>query len=192
MGIAEEKALLDTAINTYKKGETKQALVLLKEFIRDYPDSDLADNACYNIAKIATMTNDTNSALSWYEFLLENYPDSDAAYFAQDEYTELCRTLGKPLPDSDSEVYFKAYEVFKKNDYVKSEQMFLDFVKKFPKSEMADDAIYRLAQIEKSRGNKERCMAYLDLIATRYPDSDQALYLHKVMPGYKHPAKRSK
>ena len=91
----EEKKLMDQAIATYRKGNIDGAETMFRDFIKQYPSSTLADNACYNLAKIAYGKGEKTSALSWYQYLLENYPDSDAAYFGKDEYVELSIELGQ-------------------------------------------------------------------------------------------------
>ena len=89
---SQEKEKINEGMKLFKEGELGKAELVFREFMKDYPKSDLADNACYNLAKIAMKRQQTQRALDWLDFLLENYPDSDAAYYAEDEQVELMKT----------------------------------------------------------------------------------------------------
>ena len=113
----QEKQLMDQAIAAYRKGNAEGAEMMFKDFVKQYPSSSLADNACYNLAKIAYAKGDKTSAISWYEYLLENYPDSDAAYFGKDEYVDLCHEMGKEVSEMSDECYFKGVDLLKKGKF---------------------------------------------------------------------------
>lgn len=171
----EEKKVMDQAISTYRKGDIEKAENMFRDFIKQYPTSSLADNACYNLAKIAYEKGDKHSASSWYEYLLTNYPDSDAAYFGQDEYVELCHELGKEIAEVSDECYFNAVASFKKGSIAEAESEFKRLIEQFPECEYVDNAYYHLGLICKRRGDLEGAKNYANIILTQYADTDAAL-----------------
>ncbi|MDD2999540.1 MAG: tetratricopeptide repeat protein, partial [Candidatus Riflebacteria bacterium] len=145
-------------------------------FLKDYPQSGLADNACYNLAKIALSRGNEKKALDWYEYLLENYPDTDAAYFGKDEYVELSRSLGKGPSEIADECYFNGKKLLQKNKLAEAEAEFNRLISEYPNCEYVDNAHYQLGLICKKRGDKEGVKRHVDIILTQYADTDAALY----------------
>ena len=47
---AEEKSMLQEGLDALRKGELENAEEVFQEFLSRYPESKLADNACYNLA----------------------------------------------------------------------------------------------------------------------------------------------
>ena len=177
----QEKQLMDQAIAAYRKGNAEGAELMFKDFVKQYPSSSLADNACYNLAKIAYAKGDKASALSWYEYLLEKYPDSDAAYFGKDEYVDLCHEIGKEVTELSDECYFKGTDLLKKGKLEEAEAEFNRLIKDYPTCEYVDNAYYQLGVICKLRGDKEGAKKYAEIILTQYADTDAALQCHTLM-----------
>lgn len=175
MGYENEKKLMDQAIATFRKGNVDDAEGMFRDFIKQYPNSSLADNACYNLAKIAYGKGEKTSALSWYEYLLENYKDSDAAYFGQDEYVELCRELGKEVAEISDECYYNGVALLKKGKLEDAEIEFNRLIEQYPDCEYVDNAYYQLGVICKRRGDMEGAKRYAEIILTQYADTDAAL-----------------
>lgn len=171
----EEKKLMNQAIATYRKGDIDGAEKMFRDFIKQYPTSTLADNACYNLAKIAYGKGEKSSALSWYEYLLENYPDSDAAYFGKDEYVELGRELGQGISEISDECYYNGLSLLKRCKYDEAIKEFNRLIEEYPNCEYVDNAYYQLGVICKKRGDKEGARRYAEIILTQYADTDAAL-----------------
>ena len=175
MAYEEEKKLMDQAIATYRRGDSEGAEELFKNFIRQFPSSSLADNACYNLAKIAYAKGEKASAISWYEYLLENYPDSDAAYFGKDEYVEVCHEMGKEVSEISDECYYNAVALLKKCDIEKAKSEFNRLIQEYPDSEYVDNAYFQLGMICKRSGDMEGAKRYAEIILTQYADTYAAL-----------------
>ena len=62
-----DKQLMDSGIAAFRKGEVDKAEDIFRSFLREFPKSDLADYACYNLAKIAMNRGNNQKALDWYE-----------------------------------------------------------------------------------------------------------------------------
>ena len=129
-----EKDIINSGIKTFREGNIDGAELIFRNFIKDYPESDLADNACYNLAKIALKKDDIVGALQWYEYLMEVYPDSDAAYFGKDEYAELLHSIGQGKEIAD-ECYYKGCKLLKDNKLIEAEREFDRLIKEYPDCE---------------------------------------------------------
>lgn len=177
-----EKARLNEGMDLFKQGELGKAEIKFREFIKTYPDSDLADNACYNLAKIFLKRGDKKNALTWLDFLLEHYPKSDAAYFAKDEKVEVMREMGIGPAETPDELFFKAKKTLSAGKLEEAEKLFFSFIEKYPtEDELLDNVHYNLALIAKKRGNMERVKQHVEIIMTKYADSDAALYAEDLL-----------
>lgn len=176
-----EKQIINSGIAAYRKGQIDEAERIFRKFIKDYPSSNLADNACYNLAKIAVSKSENKRAIGWYEYLLTNYPDSDAAYFGKDEYVELMHSLGKETKEIADECYYNAMQLMKRGSTEQAIAEFNRLIKEYPKCEYVDNAYYNLAVIAKRRGEADAVKQYVEIILTQYPDSDAALYAEKLL-----------
>lgn len=67
----------DAAYLLFKEKKYKESRERFEAFIRDYPKTDLADNAQFWIAEAYYNEKDFESAILSYETLLKKYPDSD-------------------------------------------------------------------------------------------------------------------
>jgi TolA-binding protein len=172
----QEKQLMDSGIAAFRSGDVDKAEDIFRSFLREFPGSGLADNACYNLAKIALSKGNQQKALEWYEYLLERYPDTDAAYFGKDEYVELSRTMGRGPAEIADECYFKGKKLYNSGKLAEAEVEFNRLIKDYPGSEYVDNAHYQLAMICKKRGDKEGVKRHVEIIMTQYADTDAALY----------------
>ena len=137
------------------RGDAAKAEEVFRDFLKQYPKSDLADNAVYNLAKIALRNEQEQRAVEWYEFLLENYPDSDAAYFGKDEYVELMRSMGKGPSETADECYFEGKKQLHEGKIDAAVESFNRLIKEYPECEYVDNAHYQLGLICKKRGDLE-------------------------------------
>lgn len=176
-----EKQLMDSGIATFRKGDVKKAEEIFRDFMKQYPESDLADNACYNLAKIALRNEDEQRALDWYEFLLEKYPESDAAYFGKDEYVELARSMGKGPAEIADECYYTGKKQLSTNKLDEAMDSFNRLIKEYPNSEYVDNAHYQIAVIFKKRDDLESAKKHVDIIMSEYADTDAALYASSLL-----------
>lgn len=171
-----EKEIINDGMTCFRNGELGKAEEIFRNFMKTFPESDLADNACYNLAKISMKRGQKQRALEWIEYLLANYPKSDAAYFAEDEKVELLRSMGRGPKETADERYHKGKLALKASDINEAEKIFTSFLEDFPESDLIDNAHYNLAAIFKDRGETEQARKHIDIIMNQYPDSDAAIY----------------
>lgn len=76
---ALEKKAYDTAYQTYKKRHFREAREKFEAFMKDYPRSELTDNAQFWIAEAYYGEQDYEGAILAYETLLKKYPGSNKA-----------------------------------------------------------------------------------------------------------------
>jgi TolA-binding protein len=68
----------------YGRGDLDEAMEIFKVFIERYPDSGFIDNAHYNLAKIYKKRGDHALVRQHVQIIMEKYPDSDAASYAEE------------------------------------------------------------------------------------------------------------
>ncbi|RCK79991.1 MAG: hypothetical protein OZSIB_3860 [Candidatus Ozemobacter sibiricus] len=171
---ATEKEFLQEGMTCLKNGDLERAEEIFKDFLRQFPGSDLADNACYQIAQINQKTGQKMKALSWLDYLLKNYPDSDAAYFAKDEREELQRELDAMVPGSPEEAFSKAKAAFEQGTHEVAEQLFREFLAHHGTHPLAGDAHYHLAVIYARQGRADAARRHGEILRRDFPGSDAA------------------
>ncbi|RLA87063.1 MAG: hypothetical protein DRG40_01300, partial [Deltaproteobacteria bacterium] len=63
-----------------------------------------------------------------------------------------------PAPEGEKEEYQQAYETFRSGDYSRAMALFQDFLKKYPKSKLADNAQYWIGECYYMRGEYEKAI----------------------------------
>ena len=181
MSDPKEKECLQEGIQLFRQGKLDEAEQSFRRFIDRFPESDLADNACYNLANIHVKRQDFWKALEWVDFLLNNYPDSDAAQIAKDEKFEIMRELKIGPKEMPYEVYLKGKLLLGEKKPDEAEAVFQDFILRFPASDLIDNAHYNLAVIYRGRGDTDNVQRQVKIIMDEYPDSDAALYAEDLL-----------
>ena len=69
--------LYNQALKTLQAGEPGQAVLEFERYIREFPHSELADNAQYWIGEAFYVQKDYNRALTEFQKLSESYPQGD-------------------------------------------------------------------------------------------------------------------
>lgn len=77
------KADYDKAFGLLKQGRYKQSIVAFSGFLKNYPDSQYADNAQYWLGEANYAYRQYKQALSEFQRLIANYPDSSKAQGAR-------------------------------------------------------------------------------------------------------------
>ncbi|HEV7671203.1 MAG TPA: tol-pal system protein YbgF [Thermoanaerobaculia bacterium] len=76
---ADPKALYDAAYNDYLKGSYDLSIREFQEYLQNFPDTDLADNATYWIGEGWYRQKKYRQAVEQYDQMLSRYPKSDKA-----------------------------------------------------------------------------------------------------------------
>jgi soluble lytic murein transglycosylase len=121
--------LADLYLSIRKRNE---AMPLLEEIARDFPDSPEAPVALYRIGSILWNRNDNSQALGYFTRLIKAYPEGREADRAQFAAADILESQGKS------------------NEAI---PLYRSLPKKFPNSQVRDDATWRLAWLH-YRGGK--------------------------------------
>ncbi len=78
-GGADPKGLYDAAYNDYLKGSYDLSAREFQEYLQNFPNTDLADNATYWIGECWYRQKKYRQAIEQYDLLLSSYPKSDKA-----------------------------------------------------------------------------------------------------------------
>ncbi len=76
---ADPKALYDAAYNDYLKGSYDLSIREFQEYLQNFPDTDLSDNATYWIGECWYRQKKYRQAIEQYDQMLSRYPKSDKA-----------------------------------------------------------------------------------------------------------------
>ena len=135
-----------------------EAMPLLEQIAREYPESSAAPNALYQIAQILWNRHDNAQALEYFKLVIEKYPTS--SYVDRSQYAV-----------ADIHEYFGRKE--------EAAQVYTNVAKQFPKSAVHDDASWRLAWLYYRDGNLSAAAATFKALANQSKNnqlSTAALY----------------
>lgn len=177
----EEKTLMQDGMEHLRQGKLEDAERIMKQFLNAYSKSDLADNACYNLAQICMKRGEKQKALEWLDYILQHYPDSDAAYMAQDQRIEVMRLLGIGPDETPDECYMKGKTALGLGNFEEAKKLFHHFLETYPTSNLIDNAHYNLAMICKQLDDRNGTRHHIKIIMDQYPDSDAAIYAQDLL-----------
>ena len=127
-----------------------EAIPLLEQIARDYPETAEAPKASYQIGQILWNRHDNAQAIEYFKRVIEHYPAS--AYV-------------------DRALYASAdiYEYFGDKD--KAIQLYSELPKRFPRSQVRDDATWRLAWLYYRSGELQPAFSAFGDLAGRSGDN---------------------
>jgi len=184
-----DNAKLQIANGYYQQGDYEKAIASYQEIADTYPQGDTADQALLRIGDVYFAQQKNDEAIEAYERLLLKYPrfSTQAAIVAQDrmnavgDMEENLRIIREGA-DSDKDnaqydignIYLTVF-----NDYEQARTEFQKVVDQWPKSELADNALWKVGDCYwsiateqvPSRNFSEEQLAYIQLIETyeKYP-----------------------
>jgi soluble lytic murein transglycosylase len=126
------------------------AIPILEQVVRDYPDSAEAPKALYQIAQILWNRHDNGKALEYFRAVIDRYPAS--GYLDRAQYA-----LGD------------IYEYFGKKDL--AVQYYTSVPKQFPKSALRSDAQWRLAWLYYRGGEWQPAFSTFGALASQTGDA---------------------
>ncbi len=83
-------------------------------------------------------------------------------------------TLAEPVSDSKTKSYDSAYQLFKDKRYKESREKFEVFIKEYPKTDLADNAQFWIAESYYNEKDFESAILSYETLLKKYPDSDKA------------------
>ena len=127
-----------------------EAMPLLEQIVREYPESSEAPNALYQIAQILWNRHENARALDYFKLVIEKYPTS--SYVDRSQYAA-----------ADIHEYFGRKE--------EAAQLYSNVAKQFPKSAVRDDASWRLAWLYYRDGDLAAAAATFKALANQSKNS---------------------
>jgi tol-pal system protein YbgF len=79
-----------------------------------------------------------------------------------------------PLPE-DERAYREAYEVYRKGSLDESIKLFKQFLKKYPNSRLASNAVYSVGEALFSRGRYDEAVLQFDRVIKEFPGSNKVV-----------------
>ncbi len=187
--VSADNAKIQIANAYFQQGKYNEAISEYNDLIEKYPDSDAADHALISIGDVYFIQEKYSESIEAYERLIQKYPKFGVklAFDARDRIDaikniqENLRVIneGSESEKDDAqydiaEIYFNVFRNFER-----AKEEYQKVVDKWPKSELADDALWRIAecywniasrQLPSTKFSQEQ-IAYIDLmeIYDRFP-----------------------
>ncbi len=169
------KHLLNEGISLVKKGKNDEAILKFLDLAANYPRSDVADNAYYNMGQIYLKQGKFQKAYVAYKTVMDQYPKSDAAMFADDQLQEI-----KHQADPSSDLFEKGQMAYIQENFKLARELMTKLITETPESELADNAYFTLGVLGKRMGDLNESKRYFDLVLERYPHSDAAKLVNEM------------
>ena len=130
----ERTKAYDAALQSFKDKKYKESRTKFEAFIKDYPKSDLTDNAQFWIAETYYAEKNYEDAILAYEALLKKYPDSKK---------------------TSSALLKQAFAFIEIGDSKTGKIILKKLVEKYPDSKDAELARKKLAEMDKKNSKKK-------------------------------------
>jgi len=203
--VSADNAKLQIANGYFQQEKYEEAIAAYQEVVDTYPESDAADQALLSIGDVYFVQEKIDEAIEAYERLLLKYPrlGTPVAVIARDrmnavEDIEADMQIIKEGPEEDKDnaqydianIYFTVFGDYERarrrfqkvtvpGSYERAKEEFQKVVDQWPKSELADDALWKVGECYwniaarqlPSRVFSDEQLAYINLIETydRYP-----------------------
>ena len=126
-----------------------EAIPVLQQIVRDYPESSEALKALYQIGRILWNRNENGQALEYFKVIMEQYPNS-------------------PYIDRSHYAAGDIYESFGRQE--EAIALYSSVPRNFPNSPVRDNAIWRLAWLYHRAGELEQASATFRTLAAQATD----------------------
>ncbi len=157
-GPYKEKSDFGLLWTLYQAKKFSEAVNEGKAFLQNYPQSEKKPFAMYIVANSLLEQNFLDEALSFYDSLQKQFPDTSHAIEA---------------------LYKVAWIQYLKNDFATAKAKVIEFLDKGGESPLRPDAYFLLGSLYTSEGNFEDAMEEFQLVYEKYPNSrfaPEALY----------------
>ncbi len=150
--------LLELA-NLYKvAGYFDESIEIYRQLLKDFPNSELADDATFAIAVSLKESKTYSKAIKAFTEFIKNYSDSELAKSAIREVLSIFTIYGSGTREKKTVAFLT------------------EMVALFPDSEFSIMARFELASSLASLGKREEALREYQYIIDNYPDSDYATY----------------
>lgn len=177
------------AEDLWNRGHYEEAKDIYEKFIREYPDSELYDDAVFRLGEIHYLNlYDDKKAVYYFKFLIHSnvageYIFNSHKYLADIyenslldydkaiiEYQRLIDIYHTLQYDDENQSRI-AYCYFKKGNYYQAIIEFDNLIERYPLSKLIEDAYYQRSNIYYIMGDCDKAKEGYNKILERFPDS---------------------
>lgn len=174
---AGDYALYQIAQAFYNSGEAFDAISAFRNLLRDYPDSEWAEEAQYNLGSIFFQNQDYDQAIAEYRNVIESHPRDPLAAKAQygigdalfnagrsGEAIEAYRVVLERYPQSEFVADAAAgiqYALISTGDEIGASRAVEEFIAANPNSPVADELRFRQAEVAYQSGRTDKALSDL-------------------------------
>ncbi len=174
---AGDYALYQIAQSFYNSGEAFDAISAFRNLLREYPESEWAEEAQYNLGYIFFQNQDYDQAIAEYQSLIETYPRDPLAAKAQygigdalfnagksDEAIQAYRVVLERYPKSafvaDAATGIQ-YALIASGDELGAARAIEEFIADNPDSPIVDELRFRQAEVAYQSGRTDKALSDL-------------------------------
>lgn len=188
-GGPDERTRFEYAANLFMQGASDSSVKELTNFVKDFPKGEYSDDAYYLLGKHYMATGRKTDALDQFRIILALMPDSGKAPGAQFEMAaywydpsnpdrDLERAVAEFLkipffyqdsPQADDAAYYGALCQMEQNNLAQAQAEFAAFVAKYPDSEYAAPAGFKLGLSYWLSGMTADALAALQSVTDTHP-----------------------
>jgi TolA-binding protein len=151
-----DNAKLQAGNGYFQQGNYDQAIAIYQEILEQYPESDGSDHALLAIGDVYFAQQKFDEAINAYNIIIDKYPrygveiaiKARSRIIALQDMQENIKILNEGKDEDKDNAQFDIADIYFTTfaDYNKAKEEYKKLVDRFPKSELADDAIWKIAE----------------------------------------------
>ncbi|WP_409769134.1 tetratricopeptide repeat protein [Thermaurantimonas sp.] len=171
----------EAAARIYKDvlNDPKEAIKMLENLLKRYPDCDCTPRVYYTLCLIAQNQSLTLKKEAYCDGLIKKFPESSFAALLTGKGQDTLST--QKANALELQEYKAAYQAFKTSKYSSAAQLVKDALKKYPNSEMTPKWWLLDALVTAKTASKDTLKAKLERIVTTYPQSPEATEAQNIL-----------
>ncbi len=188
-GEAKYRAMFEIAIIYQQFKKWEEAMKYLDQLYTIGDKFSLFEEVLYRRSEVAEEMKDWEVAVECLKYMVDSWPDrpdTEVLYYRLIKdmlaagqiydvqmWIDRFKNLFSDSDYLDDVYYYEAVAYEKLGNYDEAKQLYLDFVNRWPQSQLADNAYYRLGQLyQYIFGDKTQAKVYYEKVINGYLDSD--------------------
>lgn len=171
----------EAAARIYKDvlNDPKEAIKMLENLLKRYPDCDCAPRVYYTLCLIAQNQSLTLKKETYCDGLIKKYPESAFAALLSGKGQDSLST--QKANAQELQEYKEAYQAYKSSKFSTAAHLVKEALKKYPSSEMTPKWWLLEALITAKTASKDSLKAKLERLVATYPQSPQATEAQNIL-----------
>ncbi|GCD77692.1 gliding motility protein [Thermaurantimonas aggregans] len=171
----------EAAARIYKDvlNDPKEAIKMLENLLKRYPDCDCTPRVYYTLCLIAQNQSLTLKKEAYCDGLIKKFPESSYAALLTGKGQDTL--YAQKTNVQELQEYKAAYQAYKSSKYSAAAQLVKEAIKKYPNSEMTPKWRLLDALVSAKTDSKDSLKAKLESIVATYPQSPEATEAQNIL-----------